>query len=71
MLNNQKKSEAIKMEIEDLLEISSEIRDSIRTYISETADHGAVIKRRERDVTRKIGFRFFSHCIEFEPHNRY
>jgi len=42
------------MEIEELLGISSEIRDSIRTYISETADHGAIIKRRDRDVTRKI-----------------
>ncbi|MHC1610023.1 MAG: inositol monophosphatase family protein [Candidatus Methanospirareceae archaeon] len=42
------------MEIEDLLEISTEIRDSIRTYISESGDHGAVLKRRERDVTRKI-----------------
>ena len=42
------------MEIEELLRISSEIRDLIRTYISETADHGEIIKRRKRDVTRKI-----------------
>jgi myo-inositol-1(or 4)-monophosphatase len=42
------------MEIEGLLEISSELRDSIRSYISETADYGAIIVRRERDVTRKI-----------------
>lgn len=42
------------MEIEELLRISSEIRDSVRTYLSETADHGEIIKRRERDVTRKI-----------------
>jgi myo-inositol-1(or 4)-monophosphatase len=42
------------MELKDLLAISSEIRDSIRTYLSETADHGEVIKRREQDVTRKV-----------------
>jgi len=42
------------MEIEELLEISSELRDSVRTYISETADYGEIIVRRERDVTRKI-----------------
>ena len=42
------------MEIEDLLAISAEIRDSVRTYISETADPGEIIRRRERDVTRKI-----------------
>ncbi len=40
--------------IKELLEISLEIRDSIRTYISETIDYGEVIVRRERDVTRKI-----------------
>ncbi|MCK4475205.1 MAG: hypothetical protein KAU16_00575 [Methanophagales archaeon] len=42
------------MEIKELLEISLEIRDSIRTYISGTEDYGEVIVRRERDVTRKI-----------------
>jgi len=42
------------MEIEELLAISAEIRDSVRTYISETADHGEIVRRRERDVTRKI-----------------
>lgn len=42
------------MEIEELLEISSEIRDSIRTYITETADYGEIIVRRARDVTRRI-----------------
>jgi hypothetical protein len=36
------------MEIEELLEISSEIRDSIRTYITETEDYGDIIVRRER-----------------------
>ncbi|NQE04943.1 Fructose-1, 6-bisphosphatase/inositol-1-monophosphatase [ANME-1 cluster archaeon GoMg1] len=43
-----------KMEINELLEISSELRESIRTYISENADYGDVIARRARDVTRKI-----------------
>jgi myo-inositol-1(or 4)-monophosphatase len=57
------------MEIEDLLEISSEIRDSIRTYISETADHGAVIIRRERDVTRKIDL-FAEEALEKALHSR-
>ncbi len=42
------------MEIEELLEISSEIRDSIRTYLLETPDYGEVLKRRTQDVTRKI-----------------
>ena len=42
------------MEIEELLEISSEIKSAILTYISETADYGKVIVTRERDVTRKI-----------------
>nr|QNO45883.1 fructose-1,6-bisphosphatase/inositol-1-monophosphatase [Methanosarcinales archaeon ANME-2c ERB4]QNO53508.1 fructose-1,6-bisphosphatase/inositol-1-monophosphatase [Methanosarcinales archaeon ANME-1 ERB6] len=43
-----------KMEINELLEISSELRESIRTYISENADYGEVIAKRARDVTRKI-----------------
>jgi len=43
-----------KMEINELLEISSELRESIRTYISENADYGEVIARRAKDVTRKI-----------------
>jgi myo-inositol-1(or 4)-monophosphatase len=42
------------MELKDLLAISSEIRDSVRTYLSETADHGEVIKERAQDVTRKV-----------------
>ncbi len=42
------------MEIEELLEISSEIKSAILTYISENADYGKILVRRERDVTRKI-----------------
>jgi myo-inositol-1(or 4)-monophosphatase len=42
------------MEIEDLLEISAEIRDSIRTYLSESTDHGEVVEIREQDVTRRV-----------------
>ena len=42
------------MELKELLAISSEIRDSVRTYLSETADHGEVIKERAQDVTRKV-----------------
>jgi fructose-1,6-bisphosphatase/inositol monophosphatase family enzyme len=42
------------MEIKELLEIASEIRDSIRVCLSETADYGEIMVRRERDVTRKI-----------------
>ena len=42
------------MQIEDLLKISSEIRDAIRTYITETEDYGEVISQREQDVTRRI-----------------
>ena len=34
------------MEIKKLLDISSELRDSIRTYISETTDQGEIIVRR-------------------------
>ncbi len=51
------------MEIEELLEIASEIRDSIRTYISETIDYGEIIIRRERDVTRKIDM-FAENALE-------
>lgn len=43
-----------KMEMKELLEISSEIRDSLQTYISETEDVGEVVKIRSGDVTRKI-----------------
>lgn len=35
------------MEIKKLLEISSELRNSIRTYISENADYGEIIVRKE------------------------
>ncbi|NQE52359.1 hypothetical protein C5S29_02100, partial [ANME-1 cluster archaeon GoMg3.2] len=42
------------MEIEELLEIATELRDSIRSYIAETADYGEIIVRRAQDVTRKI-----------------
>lgn len=42
------------MEIKDLLAISAEIRDSVRSYLSATVDSGEIIRRRERDVTRRI-----------------
>jgi len=42
------------MEMKELLEISSEIRDSLQTYISETEDVGEIVKIRHGDVTRKI-----------------
>jgi Asp-tRNA(Asn)/Glu-tRNA(Gln) amidotransferase C subunit len=57
------------MDIEELLEISSEIRDSIRTYISETEDHSAVIKIRAQDVTRKIDL-FAEEALENALHSR-
>jgi len=44
----------MKMEIEELLEIASELRASVKTYISETADYGEIIVQRERDVTRRV-----------------
>ncbi|HID19800.1 MAG TPA: inositol-1-monophosphatase [Methanophagales archaeon] len=53
------------MEIEELLEISTGLRDSIRSYIAETADYGEIIVRRERDVTRKIDM-FAEHALEQE-----
>ncbi|MHC1599745.1 MAG: inositol monophosphatase family protein [Candidatus Methanospirareceae archaeon] len=51
------------MEIEELLDISSELRESIRTYISETADYGEIIVKRERDVTRKTDM-FAENALE-------
>ena len=42
------------MEIGELLAISSEIGNAIRSCISGTRDYGDVIERRERDVTRRI-----------------
>ncbi len=57
------------MDIEELLEIALEIRDSIRTYISETEDHGAVIKIRAQDVTRKIDL-FAEEALENALHSR-
>ena len=57
------------MEIKELLEISSELKGSIRTYISETADYGEIIVRRERDVTRKIDM-FAEKALEKALNNR-
>ncbi len=57
------------MEIEELLEISSSLRDSIRSYISENADYGEIIVRRERDVTRKIDM-FAERALEQELGSR-
>ncbi|MEA2075882.1 MAG: inositol monophosphatase family protein [Euryarchaeota archaeon] len=57
------------MEIEDLLEIASEIRNAIRIYLAETKDHGEVIKRRPQDVTRKIDL-FAEEALENALHSR-
>ena len=57
------------MQIEDLLEISSELREAIRTYIAETADYGEVIVKRERDVTRRIDM-FAEKALEKALHSR-
>ena len=57
------------MEIEELLEISSELRNSIRTYISEVADHGAVLIKRPQDVTRKIDL-FAEEALEHALQSR-
>ncbi|MHC1635292.1 MAG: inositol monophosphatase family protein [Candidatus Methanospirareceae archaeon] len=46
----------MKMSVEELLKLSSEIRDSIKTYIFENEDYGDIIDNRERDVTRKVDF---------------
>ena len=42
------------MDIEELIAISSEIGNAIRSCISGSPDYGDVIERRERDVTRRI-----------------
>jgi myo-inositol-1(or 4)-monophosphatase len=52
------------MNKDELLEISSEIMDSIKAYISENEDYGVVIARREGDVTRKIDFFFAENALE-------
>ncbi|NMX21853.1 inositol-1-monophosphatase [ANME-1 cluster archaeon GoMg4] len=57
------------MDIEELLEIASEIRNAIRIYLAETKDHGEVIKRRPQDVTRKIDL-FAEEALENALHSR-
>ena len=57
------------MEIEDLLDISAEIRESLRTYLAETADHGEVVKRRAQDVTRRVDL-FAEEALENALQNR-
>lgn len=42
------------MEIETLIEIGTEIRDKISSYIRENVDYGEMIVRRPRDITRKM-----------------
>ncbi|MFZ2071843.1 MAG: inositol monophosphatase family protein [Halobacteriota archaeon] len=42
------------MQIKDLLEISSGIRDAIKSYMAGTANYGEIIAKRERDVTRRV-----------------
>lgn len=44
------------MDIEELLKLTFEIRDSIKGYIFENEDYGRIINRREKDVTRKVDF---------------
>ena len=57
------------MEIEELLEVSRELRDSIRSYITETADYGDIIGWRTQDVTRKIDM-FAERVLERELASR-
>jgi myo-inositol-1(or 4)-monophosphatase len=42
------------MEIKELLRVMSEIKGAIKGYIEGNEDYGAIIKGRERDVTRQI-----------------
>ncbi len=42
------------MEIENLVEIGTEIRDAIRSFIKENADYGEMVAQRPRDITRKM-----------------
>ena len=43
-----------RMEIEELIAISSEIGNAIRSCISGSPDYGEIVETRERDVTRRI-----------------
>ncbi len=42
------------MEIETLVEIGTEVRDVICSYIKENVDYGEMIVQRARDITRKM-----------------
>jgi myo-inositol-1(or 4)-monophosphatase len=42
------------MEIETLIEIGTEVRDVIRSYIRENVDYGEMIVQRAKDITRKM-----------------
>lgn len=42
------------MEIETLVEIGSEIRDVIRSYIHENVDYADMLVKRPKDITRKM-----------------
>ena len=42
------------MEIKTLIEIGTEIRDTICSYIRENVDYGEMVARRPRDITRKM-----------------
>ena len=42
------------MEIETLLEIGKEIRDTISAFIRKNEDFGEIIVKRPKDITRKM-----------------
>lgn len=42
------------MEIETLVEIGTEIRDEICSFIKENADYGEMVAQRAKDITRKM-----------------
>lgn len=42
------------MEIETLVEIGIEIRDTIRSFIDENVDYGEMVVQRPKDITRRI-----------------
>lgn len=42
------------MDIEDLVEISIEIKDVVRSFIHDNADYGEMITQRPKDITRKM-----------------
>lgn len=57
------------MEIETLVEIGTEIRDTVCSYIRENVDYGEMIVQRPKDITRKMDMAA-EHALDDALHRR-